>query len=239
VRVRVLFFGPVRDITGLSQDTLDLPPAATLQHVFDHYAARFPNLAALAQNLLLARNQEFSPRSAALSDNDEIAFLPPVSGGTGSPWTREVLHPAGHFFALTRQPIDAASLARRILRPNDGAFVNFEGVVRDNSKGRKTRFLDYECYEAMAIKVMARLGEEIAAAHKIGRIALVHRLGRLEIGESSVAVVVTAPHRKPAFDAALEGIDRLKKTVPIWKKEHFEDGEIWVEGAWDDSLLSR
>jgi MoaE-MoaD fusion protein len=91
----------------------------------------------------------------------------------------------------------------------------------------------------MAIKMMAQIGQEIAASHAIGRIAMVHRLGRMEIGETSVAIVVAAPHRKPAFEAALDGINRLKKLVPIWKKEHFEDGEIWVEGEWDESVLSR
>lgn len=130
-------------------------------------------------------------------------------------------------------------MARQLLAATDGAFVNFEGVVRNNSKGRATRFLDYEGYEAMAIQVMARIGVEIAAAHAIGRIALVHRLGRLEIGETSVAVVVASPHRRAAFDAALEGINRLKTTVPIWKKEYFADGEVWVEGAWDESLPGR
>ena len=123
-----------------------------------------------------------------------------------------------------------------ILRPEDGAYVDFEGVVRNNSKGRATRYLDYQCYEAMAIRVMADIGLEIAARHSIGRVAIVHRLGRMEIGEASVSIIVTSPHRRPAFEAALEGIDRLKKTVPIWKKEYFVDGEVWVEGEWDESL---
>ncbi len=114
--------------------------------------------------------------------------------------------------------------------------MTFEGVVRNNTKGRSTLCLDYECYEPMALSVMTRLGEEIAAAHAVERIAIVHRLGRMLVGETSVAVVVTAAHRRPAFEAALEGIDRLKKLVPIWKKEHFLDGEIWVEGEWDDSV---
>jgi molybdopterin synthase catalytic subunit len=112
-------------------------------------------------------------------------------------------------------------------------------VVRNNTKGRATKYLDYECYEPMAIKMMAEIGLAIASEHAIGRIALVHRLGRMEIGETSVAVVVTAPHRRPAFEAALEGINRLKRMVPIWKKEYFADGEVWVEGEWDEKLLSR
>jgi len=135
---------------------------------------------------------------------------------------------------LTRQPIDSRALADRMRRDEDGAVIVFEGVVRNNSKGRATLFLDYECYEAMAIRKIAEIGREIAASMPIGHIAMVHRLGKMEIGEASVSIVVSSPHRKPAFDAALEGINRLKKLVPIWKKEHFADGEVWVEGEWDD-----
>ena len=148
----------------------------------------------------------------------------------------ELADPAGHIFALTRQPIDTREVITRLLRGEDGAVVTFEGVVRNNSKGRSTRYLDYECYEPMAIKTMAEIGRSIAAAFPIDRIALVHRLGRLEIGEASVAVIVTSAHRKAAFDAALEGINRLKRLVPIWKKEYFTDGEVWVEGEWDQDV---
>ena len=117
----------------------------------------------------------------------------------------------------------------------DGAVVTFHGVVRNNTKGRSTLRLEYECYEEMAIRMMAQIGREIAAQFPISRIAIAHRLGTMEIGEASVLVVATSPHRRPAFDAALEGINRLKKTVPIWKKEFFADGEVWVEGEWDDN----
>ena len=118
-------------------------------------------------------------------------------------------------------------------------MIAFEGVVRNNTKGRATRFLDYECYEPMAIKTMMEIGHDIASRHAITRIAMVHRLGRMEISEISVLIVVSAPHRKAAFEAALEGINRLKKLVPIWKKEHFADGEVWVEGEWDESVLQQ
>lgn len=241
MRVKVLFFGQVKDFTGLASDELELPPGATVQTVFDHYAAPAPRLRQMEKSILMARNQEFTARTALLAEGDEIAFLPPVSGGVsdGPAWTHRMVTPEGHFFGLTRDPLDGGAVARQLLAATDGAFVNFEGVVRDNTKGRPTLFLDYEGYEAMALQVMARLGVEIAAAHDIGRIALVHRLGRLEIGETSVAVVVTSPHRRAAFDAALEGINRLKNTVPIWKKEHFADGEVWVEGAWDERLPGR
>ena len=239
VRVQVLFFGMLKDIVGCSEESLEVASGSTLDSIFDHYAARFPRLKELRSSTVLALNQQFSKGPVAVSDGDEIALLPPVSGGTGDEYCRLIEDPSGNMFALTRHPIDSKAIVDRILRGEDGACVDFVGVVRNNTKGRKTRYLDYECYEAMAIQVMATLGREIAANHAIGRIAMVHRLGRMEIGEASVAVIVTSPHRKPAFDAALEGINRLKKTVPIWKKEYFADGEVWVEGEWDDSVRQQ
>lgn len=141
-------------------------------------------------------------------------------------------------FSLTRDPIDSKHLSTQLLRPEDGAVVVFEGTVRNNTKGRATLFLDYECYEPMALQQMTRIGNEIAEKFAIGQIGVVHRLGRLQIGEASVAIIVTAPHRKPAFEAAFEAINRLKREVPIWKKEFFADGAVWVEGEWDEQLLS-
>jgi MoaE-MoaD fusion protein len=238
VRVRVLFFGMLRDIVGRKEEQIEIDDGAPLQSVFERYASEFPRLKELASSTVLACNQRFCDRSETIQDGDEIAFLPPVSGGSGR-YTHEICDPEGYFFALTREAIDTGAIARQLLRGEDGAVVNFEGVVRNNTKGRATQFLDYECYEAMAVKMMAEIGREIARAHPIGRIAMVHRLGRMQIGETSVAVITTAPHRKPAFEAALEGINRLKRIVPVWKKEHFADGEVWVEGEWDESVLNK
>jgi MoaE-MoaD fusion protein len=238
VRVKVLFFGQLKDIVGRAEESLEMEDGSVLESLFDHYARQFPKLEKMSGSIVMALNQQFSERSAALSPGDEVAFLPPVSGGS-NPYTYEIIDEAGHFFALTRAPIDERSIKTRLLQGEDGAVVVFEGVVRNNTKGRATKFLDYECYEGMAVKMMAEIGREIAAKHAIGRLAMVHRLGRMEIGETSVAVVATAPHRAPSFEAALEGINRLKKLVPIWKKEHFADGEVWVDGEWDDSVLGR
>ncbi|HYL34484.1 MAG TPA: MoaD family protein [Bryobacteraceae bacterium] len=238
VRVKVLFFGMLKDIVGRAEEQIEIGDGARLESVFERYAREFPRLKDLKSSIVLACNQRFCDRSEPVRDGDEIAFLPPVSGGTGR-YTHQICDPEGFFFALTRQPIDAAAIGRQLLRGEDGALVNFEGVVRNNTKGRATQFLDYECYEAMAVKMMAEIGREIARTHAIGRIAMVHRLGRMQIGETSVAVIVTAPHRKPAFEAALEGINRLKRLVPVWKKEHFADGEVWVEGEWDESVLDK
>jgi molybdopterin synthase catalytic subunit len=243
VRIRVLFFGSLRDVAGAREDSLEMPSGAALSAVFEHYSARFPRLKDMAASVVLALNQEFSSPSSLLKEGDEVAFLPPVSGGSMprlERYTHEIADPeTGNFFALTRETIHVHgdSVIARLLRGEDGAFVNFEGVARNNTKGRPTRYLEYECYEPMAVKIMAQIGGEIARAFPIGRIAMVHRLGRIEIGETSVAVVVTAPHRKPAFEAALEGINRLKRTVPIWKKEYFADGEVWVDGEWDDAVV--
>jgi molybdopterin synthase catalytic subunit/molybdopterin converting factor small subunit len=205
---------------------VEVPEGGLAAAVFEHYSARFPRLGEMSASIVLAVNQNFCAPSCPLSDGDELAFLPPVSGGSDD-----------HLFALTREPIDAAALARRILRDEDGAIVTFEGVTRNNSRGRATRYLDYECYEPMAVKTMAEIGREIARMYEIGRIAMVHRLGRVEIGQTSVVVIVTAPHRKAAFEAAHEGINRLKRLVPVWKKEHFADGEVWVDGEWDESVV--
>ena len=232
VLIRVLFFGLLKDICGGPAASLELPPGATTGSVFDHYAAAFPRLREMASSIVLARNHEFATTAEPLSEGDEVALLPPVSGGA---LLNEIGDPKGHFFALTRDPIDSRELETKVLEGYDGAIVTFQGVVRNNTRGRATMRLEYECYEAMAIRKMAEIGREIAAQYAISRIAMVHRLGTMEIGEASVVIVVAAPHRKPAFDAALEGINRLKRLVPVWKKEFFADGEVWVEGEWDQN----
>jgi molybdopterin synthase catalytic subunit len=231
LRIRVLFFGQLKDICGRVEETLDLPAGATVRAAFEHYAAQFPKLAGMAQSIVIARNQEFASPDETLRENDEVAMLPPVSGGS----LHEISDPSGNFFALTREVIDVRAAESRALQGIDGAIVTFHGVVRNNTRGRATTRLEYECYETMAIRKMAEIGREIAAQHAISRIVIIHRLGTLEIGEASVIVVVASPHRRPAFEAALEGINRLKKTVPIWKKEFFADGDVWVEGEWDDN----
>jgi molybdopterin synthase catalytic subunit len=227
MRVRVLFFGVLKDIVGRSEELLEADPGATLASVFESYVERFATLRDKRPSILFARNREFSRPETSLSENDEVAFLPPVSGG------------AGHLFAITRAPIDSRALAEKLKRPEDGALVIFEGVVRNNSRGRSTSYLEYDAYEQMALTAIEKIGLALVSEFAIGHIGIVHRLGRLEIGEASVAVVATAPHRRPAFEAALAGIDRLKREVPIWKKEFFTDGSEWVEGEWDEKLLAN
>jgi len=230
MRVRVLFFGMLKDLVGRPSEDADFPQGADLRAIFESYAARYPRLRELAPSIVVARNQEFAQLSSILSEGDEVAFLPPVSGGSadGAEICRD-----GHYFALTRHAIDTRAVTARLLTGAEGAVVTFEGTVRNHTKGRATRCLDYECYPSMALKTMLNIGLEIKANYEISRIAMIHRMGRMLIGETSVAIIVTAPHRGPAFEAASVAINRLKKSVPIWKKEHFADGEVWVEGEWD------
>jgi molybdopterin synthase catalytic subunit len=171
-------------------------------------------------------NQEFAEWRAPLSSGDEVAFLPPVSGGST---------PAGaavgeNLCALVRNRIDTAEIFEKLKAPPDGAVVVFEGIVRNHSGNRSTLYLEYEAYEAMALAKMREIGEQMREKFSIRRFAMVHRLGRLEIGETSVLVVVCSAHRAAAFDACRFGIDTLKSTVPIWKKEFFRDGAAWAEG---------
>ena len=234
MRARVLFFGMLKDIVGMSREDAEFPEGADLRSVFAAYATRFPPLGNLSRSIVVARNQEFADPATTLADGDEVAFLPPVSGGRNTDDLE--IHEAGHYFALTRHAIDIRAQIARLLNGAEGAVVTFEGTVRNHTKGRSTRCLDYECYESMALKMMAQIGLQLALAHSVQSVAMVHRLGRLLIGETSVAVIVTAEHRRAAFEASLEGINRLKKAVPIWKKEYFTDGEVWVEGEWDENI---
>ncbi len=229
MRVKVLFFGVLKDVTGISKDVLDLPENASLRDAFEVYARRFPRFEQMASSIVIARNHEFSTGATPVHDGDEIAFMPPVSGGAEP---ASITTADGHYYAITREPIDARQLEQRLQQARDGAVITFSGVVRDNTKGRQTLYLDYEGYEQLALNTMQKIGAQIVSERAISRIGMVHRLGRMEIGEASVMITVASPHRKAAFDAAFDAINRLKQQVPIWKKEYFADGEVWVEGEW-------
>ena len=236
MRVRVLFFGVLKDLAGGSSEDAEFAEGADLRAVLDHYLAELPGMAKMAGSIVVARNHAFAAPATKIADGDEIALLPPVSGGSEDGPDGIEIEEDGNYFAITHQSIDTRRLAGRLLRGGEGAVVTFEGTVRNHTGGRRTLYLDYEGYEPMALRTMAEIGRELAASFALERIAMVHRLGRLLVGETSVVVAVTAAHRRPAFEAAQEGIDRLKKRVPIWKKEHFLDGQVWVEGEWDQNV---
>jgi molybdopterin synthase catalytic subunit/molybdopterin converting factor small subunit len=224
MQVRVLFFGMLKDIAGRAVDLISLPDHATLADVFACYENLIPRN--VASSLAMSINQEFARPESMLKDGDEVAFLPPVSGGS-SDSADEKSH---HYASIVRKPIDTSTVLARIKQPADGAAVIFEGIVRDNTRGRQTLYLDYEAYEEMALKQMDELAQQGLAQFPIRDVAIVHRLGRLKIGEISVLIIVASAHRAAAFDACRWIIDTLKRTVPIWKKEYFEDGAVWADG---------
>jgi molybdopterin synthase catalytic subunit len=222
MQIHVLFFGILKDLAGRSNETLDLPEGSRLEAVLAHYVRQAPRLEALLPSLAVSVNQEYSSPDRFLRSGDEVGLLPPVSGGIDSSGAGSV--------RIVRESISTKAEVDRLKLPQDGAAVIFEGVVRDNTRGRRTLYLDYEAYEAMALKQMEALSEQAKATHAVRAVTLVHRLGRLEIGEISVLIVVASAHRGPAFEACRWIIDTLKKTVPIWKKEYFADGAVWADG---------
>ena len=221
MQVRVLFFGVLKDLLSSSGEAVTLPEGATVAQLMEQLrnGAGHPVWSALA----VAVNREYAVASAVLHEGDEVALLPPVSGGAD-------VAAAAPIVALTRERIDRDALVVALQQPSDGAVVVFDGIVRDNTRGRKTLYLEYEAYEEMALEQMQKLAREAAERFAIDRVGVVHRLGRLEIGESSIVIVVTSAHRAAAFDACRWLIDTLKRSVPVWKKEHFTDGAVWKDG---------
>jgi molybdopterin synthase catalytic subunit len=219
MKVNVLFFGITHDLTGCAEEQVELPDGESLAGLRRRYETRFPRLVSVGDSLLLAVNHEIAHDATALRDGDEVAFMPPVSGGADS-----------DFYRLTRSPISLGELTKRLRAREDGAVVTFEGIVRNHSGSRATLYLEYEAYEPMAIQKLEEVGREAKRKFAIDGVGMIHRLGRLEIGETSVAIIVTAEHRRAAFAACQYAIDSLKQTVPIWKKEYFADGAVWAEG---------
>jgi MoaE-MoaD fusion protein len=224
MRVRVLFFGQLKDIVGVAQEDAELSEGARVEDLFERYGRRFPHLAEFRSSIAASVNQEYAGWSASLAPGDEVAFLPPVSGG------QQEAAGADDIFQLVRSRIDSQEIAENLKAPGDGALVVFDGFVRNSFKGQPTQYLVYEAYEPMAYAKMREIGSQLRGKFPIHRLAIVHRLGRLEIGETSVLIAVSSPHRAAAFDACRYGIDTLKRTVPIWKKEHFVGGAVWAEG---------
>jgi molybdopterin synthase catalytic subunit len=226
MRVQLLFFGGLKDLAGRDKETLDLPEDATVGDLLERCRTHMPDLQDYLGKIAVAVNQEYATRSLQLHEADEVALIPPVSGGADLPATAE---PAIHT-RITHDRIDAPGIAEALKHPDDGAVVVFEGIVRNQTRGRRTLYLDYEAYEGMAQKQLEDLARQALSRFAVRDVRVVHRLGRLEIGETSVAIVVASAHRAGAFEACRWLIDTLKRTVPIWKKEFFEDGAVWADG---------
>ncbi len=227
MRVRILFFGMLKDLVGKSSDSLDLPDGASVHDVLQQYAADVPKLRESLASLAVAVNQQYAAPDTKLNSDDEVALLPPVSGGSQ------------RYAIITRDSIDTSAVLVRIKQGEDGAVTVFEGIVRNQTRGRNTLYLDYEAYEEMAGQEMQSLAEQALREFKIRDVSMVHRLGRLQIGETSVLIVVASAHRAAAFEACRWLIDTLKRTVPIWKKEYFEDGAVWADGEPFPAEISR
>ncbi len=228
MKISVLFFGLAHDLTGFEQEEVELRDGEKVGDLWRRYEERFPGWAAVSGSWVVAVNQDVADASRALAEGDEVAFLPPVSGGASA-----------DFCYITRNVIPTAALSRQLKAAEDGAVVVFEGIVRNHSQGRRTLYLDYEAYEPMAVRVMQEISEEVKRRFGIDRIGIVHRVGHLEIGETSVAIVAVSAHRGAAFDACRYAIDELKRRVPIWKKEHFEEGAVWAGLAKQESRLAE
>ncbi|HEX6188295.1 MAG TPA: molybdenum cofactor biosynthesis protein MoaE [Pyrinomonadaceae bacterium] len=230
IKVRVLFFGAARDAVGQAQIEVELESPVSAGQARAKLLSDYPSLQRFGKSLLFAVNQQYAQSDREISAGDELAVFPPVSGGSGYarvPRASSYIH---DFFELTTDPIDVGAVARRVVLPQCGATVTLDGYAREWTKGRRTLYLVYEAYEPMALSEMKRLGAQAHEKFDIAHIGIVHRTGRLEIGETSVVISVGAPHRRAAFEACEWAIRELKRTVPIWKKEVLEDGEVWIEG---------
>jgi MoaE-MoaD fusion protein len=229
MQVQVVYLGMLREIAGREREVVQLSDNSTLFELYSDLQQRMPKLQDFRGAIALAVNYEYVSGSVVLRDNDEVALIPPVSGGSGGDEPAKLPLTSQHA-ALVADTIEAEQILAQIKRPEDGAVATFDGIVRNNSRERKTLYLDYTSYEPMALRQMEQLATEALARFAIRDVRVVHRLGRLQIGETSVYIAVSSAHRAPAFDACRWLIDTLKTTVPIWKKEYFEDGAVWADG---------
>jgi len=214
ITVKVKLFAAVRETVGQREIAMTLAPGTSVEEVLRRLVQQYPTLAEIAPSCRMVVNLQYVGPESLLADGDEVALIPPVSGG--------------EWFEVTDEPLQAGPLIEAVAKDTAGAIVTFVGVVRGFSRGKRVRFLEYEAYREMAEEILAKIGREIAMKWGLSGVAIQHRVGHLEIGETAVVIAVSAPHRQEAFAACEEAIDRLKKDVPIWKKEVWEDGEVWV-----------
>ena len=221
MRIRVKLFASVREIVGHRDIVLEVPSdfkASALPH---RLAAEYPGMHPLLASLKIAVNHEYADEECILREGDEVALIPPVSGGVD-------------VFEISDGPLSLDSLAAAVGQDTSGAIATFLGVVRGYARGRQVRYLEYDAYPEMALAKMRQIGEEIRARWPVDRVAIVHRVGRLGIGEASVALAVSSPHRHEALQACAYAIERLKEIVPIWKKEVWSDGAEWIGSTVDE-----
>ena len=235
MRVQVIPFGVLKDWLGSQAARVELPDGATVAVLLERLRTTLPAgaPAEILGSIAVSVNAEYAQAAHILHDGDEVGLLPPVSGGSPARTANALDESSGGenvTVALTRNRIDAEKTIAAAKSGEDGAVVVFDGIVRNHTRGRRTLHLDYEAYEEMALRQMRELGLKARERFAIRQVTMLHRLGRLEIGETSVLIVVASGHRSAAFEACRWLIDTLKQTVPIWKKETFADGAVWAPG---------
>ncbi len=228
--VSVRLFASLRELFGSAALERELPEGATVSDLLA-VLRQEANGRPLPPVLHVAVNQRYASPATLLADGDVVALLPPVSGGAPEPRSTFNLQPSTLRFWITEQPLSLDAVAALVTAPAHGAIVLFSGTVRGQTESQETDYLEYEAYPEMAVEVLAQIGAEVQERWpQVLDVAIVHRVGRLEVGESSVMVAVATAHRQGAFDACAYAIERLKQVVPIWKKEVGPDGSYWVEG---------
>jgi MoaE-MoaD fusion protein len=215
--VTVRLFAGLAELAGVRQTTVDLGEGLTAGDVYALLSRQHSGIAGFAGSVMFARNQEYVSADTPLAPGDELALIPPVSGG-------------GDLFEVTPEPLDPQRVVEAVSGNDAGAVALFFGVVREQNLGRPVLYLEYDAYPEMAIKVMREIAAEVRAEWPVSGVACQHRTGRLEIGETSLLVAISSPHRREAFEACHAYVDRLKERVPIWKKEVFAGGEEWIKG---------
>ena len=225
MRVSVRLFAGLHDIVGRREVELELVDGATVADLRSQLGSRYPAVVPFMSTLVCAVNEEYVNNEYRLSPNDQVALIPPVSGGSAGGDETDAAH-----FRVTEELLDPQRLVDLVRRDESGAVALFYGVVRNHSRGRRVLYLEYDAYPSMALKKMREVADEARCRWEITDIAISHRIGRLEIGETSLLVAVSAAHRKEAFEACHYAVDRIKEIVPVWKKEVWEGGESWVEG---------
>ncbi len=220
MHIQIRYFASLREITGKGEERLSISDNTTVADIRIILLTRYSRLQPILERCVSAVNRRYVSAETILQEGDELVFIPPTGGGT----------PRESLIQLTREPLDRNALVKAVSHPSIGGIVVFEGVVRDNARGKQVCYLEYDVYEEMAVEQIRVIIAEAQQHWGVERVAVAHRFGHLEIGETSVIIVVGSPHRREAFEACHYIIDTLKRTVPIWKKEVATDGETWVEG---------
>jgi len=221
MKIRMRLFASAREVVGKQEVIVDVPEGVTAADLLAQLVAQHPDLRRLAPSLKLAVNHEYVEGGRRLAEGDEVALIPPVSGGVD-------------LFEVTESPLSLDVMARTVGQNTSGAIASFLGVVREFSRGRRVDHLEYDAYPEMAVAKMRQIGDEIHARWPVDLVAMVHRVGRLTVGEASVAIAVASPHRQEALQACAYAIERLKEIVPIWKKEVWADGSEWIGSTVDE-----